>query len=234
MPMHRVACRRSNGSRRSPLRHHRLPLGSSVPGRQWDVSPRLLSHAHFRELGVGSELWSISRGLARQVDRYKAKLMGADEPRRGDLDGRGNLTLAGLEAFCAFFLEISLDQVAFMEGLFGSRWSPCDEWKSGARRKIPRQGPFTEAPGRCSGKPSSWASSPEGAPGSITGYEERQSRTVLTQLLARGLLVSDGPRAAVRLGFSHRRGGALVSPSSIRVCERPSPRRWRTPVSPCR
>ncbi len=42
---------------------------------------------------------------------------------------------------------------------------------------------------------------PRGRAGSFTGYEERQSRTVLTQLLAYGLLVSDGPRAAVRLGF---------------------------------
>lgn len=160
---------------------------------------RLLSHAHFRELGVGSELWSISRGLARQVDRYKAKLMGADEPRRGDLDGRGNLTLAGLEAFCAFFLEISLDQVAFMEGLLDldgllrrmEIW--CEEE---IRAKTLHRG--------------SWSllreavvmgEFPRGRAGSITGYEERQSRTVLTQLLARGLLVSDAPRAAVRLGF---------------------------------
>jgi len=57
---------------------------------------RLLSHALLRELDVGSELWSVSRGLARRVAEYKSSLQAADEPRRGDLDGRGNLTLAVL------------------------------------------------------------------------------------------------------------------------------------------
>src|SRR5579871_551061 len=57
---------------------------------------RLFSHAWLRELEIGSELWAISRGLARQVDKYKAHLASADAPRRGDLDGRGNLTQAGL------------------------------------------------------------------------------------------------------------------------------------------
>ncbi|WP_371420649.1 hypothetical protein [Tardiphaga sp.] len=56
---------------------------------------RLFSQALLHELDVGSELWSVSRGLTRSVDTYKAMLQAADEPRRGDLDGRGNLTMAG-------------------------------------------------------------------------------------------------------------------------------------------
>jgi Fic family protein len=78
---------------------------------------RLFSHALLRELGVGSELWSVSRGLARDVEDYKKLLMAADEPRRGDLDGRGNLTEAGLIRFCEFFLSRCIDQVKFMESL---------------------------------------------------------------------------------------------------------------------
>jgi hypothetical protein len=35
----------------------------------------------------------------------------------------------------------------------------------------------------------------------ITGYKERMARLVLAQLLGAGLLVSDGHRATVRLGF---------------------------------
>lgn len=41
-------------------------------------------------------------------------LMHADEPRRGDLDGRGSLTAAGLRDFCIFFLEVCIDQVDYM------------------------------------------------------------------------------------------------------------------------
>ena len=35
----------------------------------------------------------------------------------------------------------------------------------------------------------------------LTGYKERQARTVLNALLARGVLVSEGQRSRVRLGF---------------------------------
>jgi len=35
----------------------------------------------------------------------------------------------------------------------------------------------------------------------ITGYRERKGRQVLSSLLKKGLLVSSGPRAPVRLGF---------------------------------
>src|SRR5690606_18554940 len=48
---------------------------------------------------------------------YKALLQAADEPRRGDLDGRGSLSEAALVDFNVFFLEQALDQVAFMSGL---------------------------------------------------------------------------------------------------------------------
>lgn len=42
----------------------------------------------------------------------------ADAPRRGDLDGRGNLSLQALEAFTLWFLEVCIDQVEFMASLF--------------------------------------------------------------------------------------------------------------------
>ena len=78
---------------------------------------RLISHAMLKELGIGSTLWSVSRGLARSVADYKANLMAADEPRQGDLDGRGSLSRKTLIAFCEYFLSTCLDQVRFMEGL---------------------------------------------------------------------------------------------------------------------
>jgi hypothetical protein len=42
---------------------------------------------------------------------------------------------------------------------------------------------------------------PRGRAAEITGYEERQARTVLGALLDLGVLVSPGPRTPVRLGF---------------------------------
>jgi Fic family protein len=49
---------------------------------------RLMSHAMLKRLGVGSSLWSVARGLARNVGNHKALLMAADGPRRNDLDGQ--------------------------------------------------------------------------------------------------------------------------------------------------
>jgi len=160
---------------------------------------RLFSHAWLRELGIGSELWAVSRGLARQVDKYKSALGAADEPRRGDLDGRGNLTQQGLDQFCDFFLATCVDQVAFMESLLEPEellrrveiW--CEEEMRAKR--LPR---------------GSWrllreavlaGSFSRGRAAELTGYETRQARTVLNALIERGYLASGGPRDSVRLGF---------------------------------
>jgi len=97
--------------------HHRLawihPFGDGN-GRV----ARLHSQALLKFHGLdGGGLWTISRGLARQRQRYYAKLAEADMPRQGDLDGRGNLSDNGLASFCRFFLETMLDQIRFMSGL---------------------------------------------------------------------------------------------------------------------
>src|SRR5208282_1678402 len=72
--------------------HHRLAWIHPFLDGNGRVT-RLISHALLKELGIGSRLWSVSRGLARSVADYKAALMAADEPRQGDLDGRGALSL---------------------------------------------------------------------------------------------------------------------------------------------
>jgi Fic family protein len=49
---------------------------------------RLQSQAALIQHGAGSALWSVSRGLARDVQAYYDRLSDADSPRRGDLDGQ--------------------------------------------------------------------------------------------------------------------------------------------------
>src|SRR5690606_12048620 len=78
---------------------------------------RLMSHAQMLDLLDTGALWSIARGLARNVSDYKAHLAACDQPRRNDLDGRGSLSEEGLVAFTRFFLGTCLDQVRFMEEL---------------------------------------------------------------------------------------------------------------------
>jgi Fic family protein len=178
--------------------HHRLAWIHPFLDGNGRVA-RLFSHAWLRELGIGSEVWAISRGLARSVAEYKSQLMAADEPRRGDLDGRGNLTQAGLAEFCAFFLRACLDQVVFMEGLL----DPADMLR---RMEI-----WSEEEVRAKRIPrGSWPLLREavvagefarGQASSLTGYEVRQARTVLNTLVDAGYLVSSRPRGPVTLGF---------------------------------
>jgi Fic family protein len=96
--------------------HHRLVWIHPFMDGNGRVA-RLISHAMLKELGIGSTLWSVSRGLAQSVAAYKANLMAADEPRHGDLDGRGNLSRKNLIVFCEYFLAQCLDQVRFMDRL---------------------------------------------------------------------------------------------------------------------
>lgn len=178
--------------------HHRLAWIHPFLDGNGRVT-RLFSHALLRELGIGSELWAISRGLARTVADYKAKLQAADEPRRGDLDGRGNLTMSGLVEFCRYFLAACIDQVDFMSSLL----EPAE--------LLNRMEIWTEEEVRAKRLPKgSWPLLREavlsgeferGKAPSLTGYEVRQARTVLNTLIDAGYLVSPTTRSPVRLGF---------------------------------
>ena len=94
--------------------HHRLawihPFGDGN-GRVARLHSQALL-AHYGVAGLG--LWTLSRGLARRRGDYYRFLEMADRGRVNDYDGRGNLSDAGLGAFCVFFLETMLDQVRFM------------------------------------------------------------------------------------------------------------------------
>jgi Fic family protein len=178
--------------------HHRLAWIHPFLDGNGRVT-RLFSHALLRELDVGSELWAVSRGLARRVAEYKASLQAADEPRRGDLDGRGNLTMAGLVDFCTFFLTTCVDQVDFMAGLLEPeellrRMEIWTEEETRARRLPKGSWPLL----REAVMAGEYA---RGRAPSLTGYEERQARTVLNSLIERGYLVSPTTRSPVRLGF---------------------------------
>jgi Fic family protein len=78
---------------------------------------RLMSYATLLDTLDTGGVWSIARGLARNVDAYKTHLANCDLPRRNDIDGRGNLSEEALAEFTRFFLDICLDQVRFMEDL---------------------------------------------------------------------------------------------------------------------
>ena len=162
---------------------------------------RLMSHALFKRLGIGTSLWSVSRGLARDAQRYKALLAAADAPRRGDRDGRGALTQAGLVEFCDFFLHTCLDQVRYMTSILEPQELlrrieayADDEARAG---RLPKGAYPVLREALLTGELS------RGGAGRLTGYQERKGREVVSTLLAKGLLVatSGSHKSTVRLGF---------------------------------
>lgn len=161
---------------------------------------RLFTDAYLRRLRLyGYGLWSVSRGLARRRDDYFRYLEGADEPRRGDLDGRGSLTDRGLAELCSFFLDTCLDQVRFMRetlDIDGLEDRICGFAElSATRRELPKSAGHILRDVLARGEIA------RGEVARITGQPERTARRTLGALLERGLLQSNSEKGPVRLAF---------------------------------
>ncbi|WP_426102250.1 Fic family protein [Pseudomonas sp. PSPC3-3] len=94
--------------------HHRLAFVHPFEDGNGRVV-RMITHLQLMRLGLASPLWSLSRGVARKQDEYYGRLRAADQPRRGDLDGRGQLTQGGLFEFVEFMLQVCIDQMEYVE-----------------------------------------------------------------------------------------------------------------------
>lgn len=178
--------------------HHRLNYIHPFPDGNGRVS-RLMSHAMALNAGIGGQgLWSISRGLARGLkDRgeYKRMMDLADSPRRGDRDGRGNLSEAALKTFSAWFLNVSLDQITFSAKLFDL--AGLDKRY---RRLVADTIEDKRAPDLISAVLRHGKLDRGDAP-VVLKTSERTSRNTLKQLTAAGFLTSSSPKTPVRLAF---------------------------------
>jgi Fic family protein len=160
---------------------------------------RLMSHAMLLDTLDSGAVWSVARGLARNVEEYKSLLSNCDMSRRNDLDGRGTLSEEALAAFTQFFLTVCIDQVTFMEGLMQpdrlrARILLWAEEEIRLDVLPAKSGTILEAilyRGEV----------PRGEVDTILGTSERQARRVISALIERGVLESDSPRAPLRLTF---------------------------------
>jgi Fic family protein len=182
----------------APAAHHRLLWIHPFLDGNGRVA-RLIFHATLLETLDTGGIWSVARGLARNVVEYKNHLANCDQPRRNDLDGRGNLSEEALAAFTRFFLELCIDQVKFMENLvqpdrLRTRISMWSEEEIRLGNLPPKSGTVLEAVlyrGEL----------PRGDAAKTVGTGERQARRVVSSLVDKGVLTSESPRAPLRLAF---------------------------------
>ena len=178
---------------------------------------RLFTDACFLMLPLrGYGLWNVSRGLARQRTDYMAALSQADAKRRNDYDGRGNLSNETLVAFCRFFLSTCLDQIDFMEGLLrlDGLLERIKGYVSMREAKLiaaptPRDQPLKSEAAYMLQEILLRGEVGRGEVIRVSGMAERTGRMLLSQLLDEGLLVSDTPKGAVRLGLPTHVAGLL-------------------------
>jgi len=191
------------------LPYQRIPLLAYAHHRLLWIHPfldgngrvaRLHSLLAIQQAGIdGIGLWSPARGLARNVQEYRAYLQEADSLRRGDLDGRGNLSAQALQSFSAFFVATCLDQISFMSEMLDlaqlsqriqqgfAILSTSQQIKSECAKLVIEtllKGEITR-----------------GEAARITGFSERTARDMLSELLQLGFLQSDSPKGSVRIAF---------------------------------
>jgi Fic family protein len=176
---------------------------------------RLFTDAYFLRSGVaGYGLWNVSRGLARRSESYKAHLISADAPREGDLDGRGNLSNRTLTEFCKFFLTVCLDQARYMNSLltlekFLERLEKYAYLRSEGMIREPKgaTSPLRSEAGLILRTVATGGEMARGEVFRITGMHPRLGSKILSNMLSEGLLVSNSPKGAVRLGFPTHAAG---------------------------
>jgi Fic family protein len=185
--------------------HHRLAWIHPFLDGNGRVA-RLFTHAWFAKAGIDSNgLWTISRGLARQQEDYRAILANADEKRLNDFDGRGYLSQRFLREFCQFFLRTGIDQVEFMQGLLAldsmqARILGYAERKESAKELPKGSGPVLREiflRGEIA----------RGEVSRIVSASPRTAQKITGELLSQRLVSSSSPKGPLRLDFPAEAAG---------------------------
>lgn len=181
--------------------HHRLAWVHPFLDGNGRVA-RLHTHLLFHVLGLTKGLWSPLRGFARTETQYKALLQAADEHRKNDYDGRGNLTQSGLIDWISYALTVCIDQASFMREMLdiGDMKGRIEATlifeessiRAGVRREalLPLHYLFS-APIQLTRAEFK----------SMTGLGERTATDLLSSLLKRGYLSTDSPHGKVRFAI---------------------------------
>lgn len=157
---------------------------------------RLLSYGMLHDVLDTGGIWSVARGLARKETEYKRHLAACDADRHGDRDGRGNLSESALINFTTFFLELCIDQVKFMQNLVrpDALRERILSWAKREPDLPPHAAQVLEAV-------LYRGVLPRGDVEDLLQKTDRTARRVTSALIEKGVLVSETPKAPLKLAF---------------------------------
>lgn len=184
--------------------HHRLAwIHPFLDGN--GRTARLHTHIGLTALRLTHGLWSPMRGLARSQPEYYERLVSADQPRQGDLDGRGNLTERGLVEFIGYFLRTCLDQIQFMAGMLDLQAFEVRLAQMLAAHSPHSQDQATRFLRAEAAIPLTYLATADSMERSrfkaMTGLAARTADRVLADLFKIGILNSPSPRGPVKLAI---------------------------------
>ena len=177
--------------------HHRLAWIHPFADGNGRVG-RIVTDAQLKRLDINiGSLWSWSRGLAKSEQRYKGALADADQPRQGDLDGRGNLSTKALVEFTRFGLEVAVDQAKFMASMlrFDELKRRVETHFLRERADLKLESSHIVIAAIAHGEIS------RGDAQRVSGLKERSARDALGKLLKHGYLRTESPKGALRAAF---------------------------------
>ncbi len=179
--------------------HHRLAWIHPFIDGNGRVA-RLMSHAMLLDALDTGGVWSVARGFAKNVEDYRRHLAACDQPRLGDLDGRGSLSEQSLAEFTQFFLKICLDQVAFMEALVQP---------DALRRRILvwtnnliQDGSLPKNTGRILESILFRGELPRSEVQALIGASTRTASRAVSALISHGAVTAASSRAPLKIGFT--------------------------------
>jgi len=179
--------------------HHRLTWLHPFRDGNGRVA-RLFSNLYLVLAGINqSNLWSLSRGLSRQKQRYMMELWAADSPE--EKKGKHWFSEQLLADFCNFFLLTCLDQIRFMENLLRlDQIEARIDWYVDMRSKSAKK-PLRPEASRLLRAVFMRGSISRGRAGEILNMSQRNARRIVAALLDEGLLVSSSHRAPLVIGL---------------------------------
>lgn len=185
--------------------HHRLVWIHPFLDGNGRVS-RLFLDSFLQSIDLkGYGLWNISRGLSRDIKNYKSNLKLADMIRQGEQDGRGYLSNRGLEYFVKFMLKTSLDQIEYMKSCLklDSLAKRIENYCYSANATFLKIEPLPQGSDKLLKALLLKGEIQRGEEvQKIIGKKKTYSSQLVTELLNRYYLVSNGPRKPLRINFN--------------------------------